>query len=64
MKQFLKLVCFVLLYFAGNNLLAQTGAGGPCPDINVSTGIDATGNAIAIGATDPFWTISSGPVGQ
>jgi hypothetical protein len=63
MKQFLKLVCFVLLYCAGNNLLAQTSAGGPCPDINVSTGIDATGNAIAIGATDPFWTISSGPVG-
>ena len=34
-----------------------------CPKYNISTGIDNSGAAIALGATDPNWTISSGPGG-
>ncbi|WP_343605764.1 hypothetical protein [Fluviicola sp.] len=32
-----------------------------CPKYNISTGIDNSGNAIALGAADPNWTISAGP---
>jgi len=32
-----------------------------CPKINISTGIDNNGNAIAIGAQDPNWNITAGP---
>jgi len=34
-----------------------------CPKYNISTGIDNSGNAIALGALDPNWTISAGPGG-
>jgi len=53
----------------GSGLFAQSAtdpgvsAAGSCPDINVSTAIDASGNSIGVGATDPFWTITASPVG-
>jgi len=65
MKNYIKSVCFALLTILANGLFAQEvfiPPGGPCPDINVSTGIDNTGNAIAVGATDPNWSIVSGPM--
>lgn len=34
-----------------------------CPKYNISTGIDNSGAAIALGATDPNWTISAGTGG-
>lgn len=34
-----------------------------CPKYNISTGIDNSGAAIALGAADPNWTISAGPGG-
>ncbi|WP_309640459.1 T9SS type A sorting domain-containing protein [Flavobacterium sp.] len=44
---------FYLILFIALNLQAQ---------INVSTGVDASGNALAYGSTDPFWQISGGPL--
>ncbi len=34
-----------------------------CPKYNISTGIDNSGAAIALGAADPNWVISAGPGG-
>lgn len=47
---------FYLTLLIGLNVSAQ---------INVSTGVDASGNSLPAGSTDPFWTITGGPlVGQ
>ena len=48
-----KKLFFYLMLLIGLNNYAQT--------INVSTGIDATGNALAVGSIDPFWQISNSP---
>lgn len=48
----MKKLLFYLILLVGLNALAQ---------INVSTGIDALGNALPIGSADPFWQIASSP---
>jgi hypothetical protein len=70
MKNFIKSLFVLCLLLAGTSLRAQnpvtaTGptTGGPCPDLNISTGIDNAGNPIAIGAPDPNWVITAGPTG-
>jgi Secretion system C-terminal sorting domain len=44
---------FYLMLLVGLNASAQT--------INVSTGIDSSGNALSVGSTDPNWQIVSSP---
>ncbi|MDR0801423.1 hypothetical protein, partial [Fluviicola sp.] len=35
-----------------------------CPKLIISTGVDHTGTAVAVGAVDPDWIISAGPGGS
>ncbi len=46
------MVCLGMVFLTGSNLLAQ----------NVSTGTDNAGNSIPVGAVDPNWVITAGPV--
>lgn len=53
MKKLIQLLVCWGLFLAGNNVSAQP----------LSTGTDFAGNAIAVGATDPSWVITAGPIG-